>query len=181
MEKNVFALVLKIAYSNTRTHAHSQAVVLLVAVLKVRKILLSSNTSSKANYGLCAETGKTAAVMTNFSGFTKSTELLTAVIFGTFAAVFFFFFVFFFNRPYFRTLLKSRIKIRPERNGWKLCVKQATNQQAMFSKDSAECSVPAKRSVASVADVWRRATRPSAPGLHLEITVLVGWALNTTY
>ena len=46
---------------------------------------------TKANYSLCAETGKTAAVMTNFSGFTKSTELLTAVIFGRFAAVFFFF------------------------------------------------------------------------------------------
>ena len=101
IEKNVFALVLKIAYSNTRTQAHSQAVVLLVVVLQVRRILLSSNTSSKANYGLCAETGKTAAAMTNFSGFTKSTELLTAVIFGRFAAVFFF------NRPYFRTFLKS--------------------------------------------------------------------------
>ena len=50
------------------------------------------NTSSKANYGLCAETGKTAAAMTNFSRFTKSTELLTAVILGRFAAVFFFFF-----------------------------------------------------------------------------------------
>ena len=75
IEKNVFALVLKIAYSNTRTQAHSQAVVLLVVVvLQVRRILLSSNTSSKANYGLCAETGKTAAAMTNFSGFTKSTE-----------------------------------------------------------------------------------------------------------
>ena len=34
--KNVFALVLKIAYSNTRTQAHSQAVVLLVVVLQVR-------------------------------------------------------------------------------------------------------------------------------------------------
>ena len=68
--------------------AHSHAVVLLVVVLQVR-ILLSSNTSSKVNYGLCAETGKTAAVMTNFSGFTKSTELLTAVILGRFAAVFF--------------------------------------------------------------------------------------------
>ena len=101
MEKIVFALVLKIAYSNTRTQAHSQAVVLLVVVLQVRRILLSSNTSSKANYGLCAETGKTAAAMTNFSGFKKSTELLTAVIFGRFAAVFFF------NRPYFRTFLKS--------------------------------------------------------------------------
>ena len=66
-----FALVLKIAYSNTRTQTHSQAVVLLVVVLQVRRILLSSNTSSKANYGLCAETGKTAAGMTNFSGFTK--------------------------------------------------------------------------------------------------------------
>ena len=107
MEKNVFALVLKIAYSNTRTQAHSQAVVLLVVVLKVRRILLSFNTSSKANYGLFAETGKTAAGMTNFSGFTKSTELLTAVIFGRFAAVFFFFFFFFFNRPYFRIFLKS--------------------------------------------------------------------------
>ena len=96
IEKNVFALVLKIAYSNTRTQAHSQAVVLLAVVLQVRRILLSSNTSSKANYGLCAETGKTAAAMTNFSGFTKSTELLTAVIFGRFAAVFFFV-----NRPYF--------------------------------------------------------------------------------
>ena len=87
-KKNVFALVLKlkIAYSNTRTQAHSQAVVLLVVVLQVR-ILLSSNTSSKANYGLCAETGETAAAMTNFSGFTKSTELSTAVIFGRFAAV----------------------------------------------------------------------------------------------
>ena len=74
IEKNVFALVLKIAYSNTRTQAHSQAVALLVVVLQVRKILLSSNTSSKANYGLCAETGKTAAAMTNLSGFTKSTE-----------------------------------------------------------------------------------------------------------
>ena len=83
-KKNVFALVLKIAYSNTRTLAHSQAVVLLVVVLQVRRILLSSNTSSKANYGLCAETGETAAAMTNFSGFTKSTELLTAVIFGSF-------------------------------------------------------------------------------------------------
>ena len=92
MEKNVFALVLKIAYSNTRTQAHSQAVVLLVVVLQVRRILLFSNTSSKANYSLCAETGKTAAAMTNFSGFTKSTELLTAVIFGRLAAVFFFFF-----------------------------------------------------------------------------------------
>ena len=81
-------LVLKIAYSNTRTQAHSQAVVLLVAALQVRRIL-SSNTSIKANYGLCAETGKTAAVMTNFGGFTKSTELLTAVVFGRFAAVFF--------------------------------------------------------------------------------------------
>ena len=101
MEKNVFALVLKIAYSNTRMQAHSQAVVLLVVVLKVRRILLSSNTSSKANYSLFAETGKTAAAMTNFSGFTKSTELLTAVIFGRFAAVFFF------NRPYFCTFLKS--------------------------------------------------------------------------
>ena len=101
IEKNVFALVLKIAYSNTRTQAHSQAVVLLVVVLQVRRILFSSNTSSKANYGLCAETGKTAAAMTNFSGFTKSTELLTAVILGRFAAVFFF------NRPYFRTFLKS--------------------------------------------------------------------------
>ena len=82
---------------------HSQTVVLLVilVVLQVRRILLSSNTSSKANYGLCAETGKTAAAMTNFSGFTKSTELLIAVIFGRFAAVFFF------NRPYFRTFLKS--------------------------------------------------------------------------
>ena len=91
IEKNVFALVLKlkIAYSNTRTLAHSQAVVLLVAVLQVRRILLFSNTSSKANYSLCAETDQTAAVMTNFSGFTKSTELLTAVIFGRFAAVFF--------------------------------------------------------------------------------------------
>ena len=69
--------------------AHSQVVLLLVVVLQVRRILLSSNTSSKANYGLCAETGKTAAAMTNFSGFTKSTELLTAVIFGRFAAVFF--------------------------------------------------------------------------------------------
>ena len=74
IEKNVFALVFKIAYSSTRTQAHSQAVVLLVVVLQVRRILLSSNTSSKANYGLCAETGKTAAAMTNFSGFTKSTE-----------------------------------------------------------------------------------------------------------
>ena len=64
---------------------------MLVVVLQVRRIL-SSNTSSKANYGLCAETGKTAAAMTNFSGFTKSTELLKAVIFGRFAAVFFFFF-----------------------------------------------------------------------------------------
>ena len=102
IEKNVFALVLKlkIAYSNTRTQAHSQAV-LLVVVLQVRRILLSFNTSSKANYGLCAETGKTAAAMTNFNGFTKSTELLTAVIFGKFAAVFFL------NRPYFRTFLKS--------------------------------------------------------------------------
>ena len=92
IEKNVFALALKlkIAYSNTRTQAHSQAVVLLVVVLHVRRILLSSNTSSKANYGLCAETGKTAAALTNFSGFTKSTQLLTAVIFGWFAAVFFF-------------------------------------------------------------------------------------------
>ena len=89
IEKNVFALVLKIAYSNTRTQAHSQAVVLFVVVLQVRRILLSSNTSSKANYGLCAETGKTAAAMTNFNGFTKSTELLTAVIFGRFAAIFF--------------------------------------------------------------------------------------------
>ena len=89
IEKNVFALVLKIAYSNTRTQAHSQAVVLLVVVLQVRRILLSSNTSGKANYGLCAETGKTAAAMTNFSGFAKSTELLTAVIFGRFAAIFF--------------------------------------------------------------------------------------------
>ena len=89
IEKNVFALVLKIAYSNTRMQPHSQAVVLLVVVLHVRRILLSSYTSSKANYGLCAETGKTAAVMTNFSGFTKSTELLTAVILGRFAAVFF--------------------------------------------------------------------------------------------
>ena len=91
IEKNVFALVLKlkIAYSNTRTQAHSQAVVLLVVVLQVRRILFS-NTCSKANYGLCAETGKTAAAMTNISGFTKSTELLTAVIFGRFAAVFFF-------------------------------------------------------------------------------------------
>ena len=90
-KKNVFALVLKlkIAYSNTRTQAHSQAVVLLVVVLQVGRILLSSNTSSKANYGLCAETGKTAAAMTNFSGFMKPTELLTAVIFGRFAAVFF--------------------------------------------------------------------------------------------
>ena len=97
--KNVFALVLKlkIAYSNTRTQAHSQAVVLLVVVLQVRRILFSSNTSSKANYGLCAETGKTAAAMTNFSGITKSTEFLTAVIFGKFSAIFFF------NRPYFRT------------------------------------------------------------------------------
>ena len=49
IEKNVFALVLKIAYSNTRTQAHSQAVVLLVVVLQVRRIILSSNTSSKAN------------------------------------------------------------------------------------------------------------------------------------
>ena len=90
IEKNVFALVLKlkIAYNNTRTQAHSQVVVLLVVVLQVRRIL-SSNTSSKANYGLCAETGQIAAAMTNFSGFTKSTELLTAVIFGRFAAVFF--------------------------------------------------------------------------------------------
>ena len=80
---------------------------MLVVVLQVRRILLSSNTSSKANYGLCAETGKTAAAMTNFSGFTKSTELLTAVIFGRFAAVFFFFF--FFNRQYFRTFLKSPV------------------------------------------------------------------------
>ena len=32
---------------------------------------------------------KQAAAMTNFSGFTKSTELLTAVILGRFAAVFF--------------------------------------------------------------------------------------------
>ena len=47
IEINVFALVLKIAYSNTRTQAHSQAVVLLVVVLQVRRILLSSNTSSK--------------------------------------------------------------------------------------------------------------------------------------
>ena len=94
-------LVIKIAYSNTCTQAHSQAVVLLVAVLQVRRNL-SSDTSSKANYGLCAETGKTAAAMTNFSGFMKSTELLTAVIFGRFAALFFFF-----NRPYFRTFLKS--------------------------------------------------------------------------
>ena len=99
--KNVFALVLKIAYSNTRRQAHSQAVVLLVVVLQVRRFLLSSNTSSKANYGLCAETGKTAAVMSNFSGSMKSTELLTAVILGRFAAVFFF------NRPYYRTFLKS--------------------------------------------------------------------------
>ena len=68
--------------------AHSQAVVLLVVVLQVRRIL-SSNTSSKANYGLSADTGKTAAAMTNFSGFMKSTELFTAVIFGRFAAVFF--------------------------------------------------------------------------------------------
>ena len=104
IEKNVFTLVLKIAYSNTRTQAHSQAVVLLVVVLQVRRILLSSHTSSKANYGLCAETGKTAAAMTNFSGFTKPTELLTAVIFGRFAAIFFF------NRPYFRTFLKSPYK-----------------------------------------------------------------------
>ena len=87
IEKNVLALVLKIAYSNTRTQAHSQVVVLLVVLLA---LLLSSNTSSKANYSLCAETGKTAAAMTNFSGFTKSTELLTAVIFGKFAAVLFF-------------------------------------------------------------------------------------------
>ena len=87
--KNVFVLVLKIAYSNTRAQAHSQAVVLFVVVLQVRRIPLSSNTSSKANYGLCAETGKTAAAMTNFSGLTKSTEPLTAVIFGSFAAVFF--------------------------------------------------------------------------------------------
>ena len=100
-KKNVFALVLKIAYSNTRTQAHSQAVVLLVAVLQVRRILLSSYTSSKANYSLSAETGKTAAAMTNFSGFTKLTELLTSVILGRFAAVFFF------NRPYFRTFLTS--------------------------------------------------------------------------
>ena len=99
--KNVFALVLKIAYSNTRMQAHSQAVVLLVVVLQVRRILLSSNTSSKANFGLCAETGKTAAAMTNFSGLTKSTEPLTGVIFGRFAAVFFF------SRPYFHTFLKS--------------------------------------------------------------------------
>ena len=90
IEKNVFALVLKIAFSNTRTQAHSQAVVLLVVVLQERRILISSNTSSKANYGLCAETGKTAAAMTNFSGFTKSTVLLTAVIFSRFAAIFFF-------------------------------------------------------------------------------------------
>ena len=89
IEKNVFALVLKIAYNNTRTQAHSQAAVLLVVVLQVRRILLSSNTSIKANYGLCAETDKTAAAMANFRGFMKSTELLTAVIFGTFAAVFF--------------------------------------------------------------------------------------------
>ena len=82
-------LVLKIASSNIRTQAHSQAVVLLVVVLQVRRIL-SSNTSSKANYSLCAENGKTAAAKTNFSGFTKSTELLTAVIFCRFAAVFFF-------------------------------------------------------------------------------------------
>ena len=81
--------------------AHSQAVVLLVVVLQVRRTLLSCNTSSKANYGLCAETGQTAAAMTNFSGFTKSTGLLTAEIFGRFVAVFFF------NRPYFRTFLKS--------------------------------------------------------------------------
>ena len=84
------SLVLKIAYSNTRTQAHSEAVVLLAAVLQVRRILLSSNTSIKANCGLCAETGKTAAAMTNFSGFTKSTELLTAVICGRFAVVYFF-------------------------------------------------------------------------------------------
>ena len=89
------------AYSNTRTQAHSQAVVLLVVVLQVRRILLSSNTSSKANYGLCAETGNIAAAMTNFS-FTKSTELLTAVIFGRFAAVW----------PYFRTFLKSPFTAR---------------------------------------------------------------------
>ena len=82
---------MKIAYSNTRTQAHSQAVVVLVVLLQVRRILLSCNTSNKANYDLYAETGKTAAAMTNFSGFTKSTELLTAVIFGRFAAVFFFF------------------------------------------------------------------------------------------
>ena len=88
IEKNVLALVLKIAYSNTRTQAHSQAVVLLVVVLQVR-IQLSSNTSGKANYGLCAETGKTAAAKVCFSVFTKSTELLTAAIFGRFAAVFF--------------------------------------------------------------------------------------------
>ena len=39
MKKNVFALVLKlkIAYSNTRTQAHSQAVVLLVVVLTSKK------------------------------------------------------------------------------------------------------------------------------------------------
>ena len=74
IEKNVFVLVLKIAYSNTRIQAHSQAVVLLVVVLQVRRILLSSNTSSKANYGLCAETGKTTAAMANLNGFTKSTE-----------------------------------------------------------------------------------------------------------
>ena len=74
IEKNVFVVVLKIAFSNTRTQAHSQAVVSLVVVLQVRRILLSFNTSSKANYGLCAETGKTAAALTNFSGFTKSTE-----------------------------------------------------------------------------------------------------------
>ena len=114
IEKNVFALVSKIAYSNTRTQAHSQAEVLLVVVLQVRRILLSSNTISKVNYGLRAETGKTAAAMTNISGFTKSTELLTAVIFGRFAAVFFF------NRPHFHTFLSHRIKIWPERNGWKL-------------------------------------------------------------
>ena len=53
IEKNVFALILKIAYSNTRTQAHSQAVALLAVVLQVRRILFSSNTSSKANYGLC--------------------------------------------------------------------------------------------------------------------------------
>ena len=116
IEKNVFTLVLKIAYSNTRTQAHSQVVVLLVVVLQVRKILLYSNITSKANYGLCVETGKTAAAMTNFSGFMKLTELLTAVIFGRFAAVFFL-------TDCISVHFEShRIKIQPERNGWKLCI-----------------------------------------------------------